>query len=143
MPQFDFSNYTSQIFWFSLCFLTLYLALSFVILPRISEILKLRKSVVESDKLRAKNIKAHIDDLQNKAEKIKHEASDNYEFQLDEISRKVLKERDATLTKLKQDIDEKVKNSRSDLRVFLADSETKAASSIQSLMQNIKTKILS
>lgn len=143
MPQFDFSNYTSQIFWFSLCFAALYSVLSLVILPRISDIIKLRKSVVDSDKSKTKKLETHIADLRNKAEKIKHEASDKYEEKLDEISRKAMKERDLVLTNLKQDLDDKVKNSRLEIRAFLNDSEIKAASTIQSLTKNIKTKILS
>lgn len=143
MPQFDFSTYSSQVFWFLVCFVTLYSFASLVILPRIRDIIATRKNVVESDKLSAKKIGIRVADLESKTEKLQHEASDNYESRLNEISRKATKDRDAALVKLKQDLDDKVKSSRLELKSLLDNSEAKAASAIQSLVQNIKTKILS
>lgn len=143
MPQFDFTTYSHQIFWFALCFIALYLASYLVILPRIRSIISARKTVVDSDKLAAQKLEKQISHLQHKAEKLQQDASENYEGKLDEISRKIAKDRDQTLTKLKQDLDEAVKKSRAELKGMLEKSETKAASTIEALVQNIKTKILS
>ena len=49
MPQLDITTYNSQIFWFLVCFITLYVVTSRVILPRISNILKVRKGVIDAD----------------------------------------------------------------------------------------------
>ncbi len=143
MPQFDFTTYSSQIFWFSLCFVVLYLAVSLVILPRIRDIIAIRKNVVDSDKLAAGKIERKISDLKNKTEKLHKEASSNYESKMNEISSKALRDRDEALTKLKSDLEERVKKSRLELKSFVETSEVNAVSAIQSLVQNIKTKILS
>jgi F-type H+-transporting ATPase subunit b len=142
MPQFDFSNYSSQVFWLFLCFTTLYLAVSLVILPRIREIIAIRKDVVDSDKIAAKKIQIRINELQDKTETIQHQSSDNYETKLDEISRKISKNREEVLTKLKSELDDKVVKSRSEIKSFLDNSESRASLAINSLAQNIKTKIL-
>jgi F-type H+-transporting ATPase subunit b len=142
MPQFDFSTYSSQIFWFSLCFATLYLAAALLILPRIREIIANRKSVVDSDKLATKKLEKQISDLRNKTEKLQHEASEDYENKMNEISRKAMQDRDLALINLKKDLDEKTKKSRLELKSLLEKSEIQAVSAIQTLVQNIKTKIL-
>ncbi len=142
MPQFDFTTYNPQIFWFVLCFATLYLTASFVILPRIRDIIAARKTVVDSDKSTTKKLERQISDLQQKAEQLQREASDNYEDKMDVISRQAVKDRDLALTNLKKDLEERIKKSRTELKSLLEKSETQAASTIQILVQNIKTKIL-
>lgn len=143
MPQFDFANYSSQIFWFSLCFAVLYLVVSLVILPRIHNIIAIRKNVVDSDKLATSKIERNVSDLRSKTDKLHKEASNSYENKINEISSKVLRDRDEALTKLKSDLEEMVKKSRLELKSFVETSEVNAVSAIQSLVQNIKTKILS
>jgi F-type H+-transporting ATPase subunit b len=143
MPQFDFSTYNPQIFWFLLCFASLYLAASFLILPRIRDIIAARKNVVDSSKENSRKLEKQIFKLRHEAEKMQQEASGNYEDKMDEISRRAMKERDQALTNLKNSLDEAAKKSRVELKSLLEKSEVKATAVIQDLVQNIKTKILS
>jgi len=142
MPQFDFSTYNPQIFWFVLCFASLYLAASFVILPRIRNIIAARKTVVDSDKANSRKLEKQISNLRHEAERAQQEASVNYEDRMDEISRQAAKERDQALINLKNALDEAGKKSRSELKSLLEKSEVQATAVIQGLVQNIKTKIL-
>ncbi len=142
MPQFDFSTYNPQIFWFVLCFASLYLAASFVILPRIRNIIAARKTVVDSDKANSRKLEKQISNLRHEAERVQQEASGNYEDKMDEISRQAAKERDQALINLKSALDEAGKKSRSELKSLLEKSEVQATAVIQGLVQNIKTKIL-
>ncbi len=142
MPQFDFSTYNPQIFWFALCFASLYLAASFVILPRIRNIIAARKTVVDSDKANSRKLEKQISNLRHEAERVQQEASGNYEDKMDEISRQAAKERDQALINLKSALDEAGKKSRSELKSLLEKSEVQATAVIQGLVQNIKTKIL-
>lgn len=142
MPQFDFSTYNPQIFWFTLCFAVLYLSVSFMILPRIRNIITAREGVVASDKSASKKLEEQINDLQNKTEKLQHESSDAYEEKLEEISRKVAKDRERALTNLKNDLDERAKKSRAEFKLLLITAEAQALTAVQTLVQNIRTKIL-
>ncbi|MBU6141190.1 MAG: hypothetical protein KGP29_06525 [Proteobacteria bacterium] len=142
MPQLDFSTYNPQIIWFTLCFAAIYLTSSFVILPRIRAIIAARKAVIDLDKSAAKKLERQIFEAQIKSEKLKREASNNYESKMDEMSRQISKEKDLALINLKKDLEEKTKKSRLDLKSLIEKSEIQAASAIQVLVQNIKTKIL-
>lgn len=142
MPQFDFTFYNSQVFWFFICFAILYLASAFVILPRIRDIIANRKKVVDADKISAKKLEIQVANLQGQTEKLQRDASDNYENKMDEISRQAARDRDLALANLKKDLEEKTKNSRQELKALLEKSESQATSAIQALVQNVKTKIL-
>jgi F-type H+-transporting ATPase subunit b len=63
MPQFDFTTYSSQIFWFSICFAILYLAVYFIITPRVQEIFDNRKKIIDGDLSSASKINHEIDSL--------------------------------------------------------------------------------
>lgn len=143
MPQFDFTTYYSQIFWFSICFAILYLSVALVILPRIRGIIEARRSVVNADKNSAKKIEKQVEDLDQKANQIKAEASNNYDSKLEEVSKNIIKERDQVLTNLKSDLDEKAKKSRQEIKAFVSQSEERISQAISSITQNIKSKILS
>ena len=49
MPQLETWHFLPQIFWLAVCFITLYLVMAFVALPKIGSVLAQRKEKVESD----------------------------------------------------------------------------------------------
>ena len=63
MPQFNAKSFNSQLFWLLLTFATLYLAITYVILPRIRENIRLRKNKIANDLERAENIKVEIENM--------------------------------------------------------------------------------
>lgn len=142
MPQFDFSTYNPQIFWFTLCFAALYLSSSFIILPRIRDIIASRKNVVDSDKLASLKLEKQIAHLQNKAQKLQQDAGKNYEDKMNETTRNIVKERDQALTSLKTDLDEVAKKSRSEIKLMLQKSEDRVSAMVKDLVKSVKTKIL-
>jgi F0F1-type ATP synthase membrane subunit b/b' len=71
MPQFDYSNYSSQIFWFLICFTILFFVSRTVILPRIKNILEERNKIIESNKLQSFEIENDIEKLNSKIKSIK------------------------------------------------------------------------
>jgi F0F1-type ATP synthase membrane subunit b/b' len=121
----------------------LYLSVALVILPRIRGIIEARKTVVNSDKNSAKKLEKQVEDLDQKANQIKAEASDKYDSKLEEVSKNIVKERDLVLTSLKADLDEKAKKSRQEIKTFVSQSEDRISQAISSISQNIKSKILS
>ena len=63
MPQFDPTTFSTQIFWLILTFLALYLVLSKVVLPRISNVLEQRQEKIEDDLNRAEKLKAEAEEV--------------------------------------------------------------------------------
>ena len=63
MPQFNAKSFSSQLFWLLLSFAILYLAITYVILPRIRENIRLRKNKIANDLERAENIKIEIENM--------------------------------------------------------------------------------
>ena len=63
MPQFNASSFNSQLFWLILTFTTLYLIITYFILPRIRENIRLRKNKIANDLERAEKIKSEIENM--------------------------------------------------------------------------------
>ena len=53
MPQLDPSTFGSQLFWLAICFVTLYLVMAVIVLPRISGTMAARTGQLETDLARA------------------------------------------------------------------------------------------
>jgi hypothetical protein len=70
MPQLDLFTFFSQFSWFVLIFLLIYFKVAGVFLPKISEILKFRLKLVDSDLLKLKALKSEFSSLQVLEEKL-------------------------------------------------------------------------
>ena len=57
MPQLDPSTFGSQLFWLAICFVTLYLVMAFVVLPRISGTMAARSGQLEGDLAEAEKLR--------------------------------------------------------------------------------------
>ena len=63
MPQFNAKSFNSQLFWLTISFVTLYLIVTYFILPRIRENIRLRKNKIANDLERAEGIKVEIESM--------------------------------------------------------------------------------
>ena len=63
MPQFNAKSFNSQLFWLIITFSALYITITYFILPRIRENIRLRKNKIANDLERAENIKAEIENM--------------------------------------------------------------------------------
>jgi len=142
MPQFDFIHYSSQIFWFLLCFIALYITAARVILPRIGEIIDARKNLIDSDNSETAKLDQQIEEMHSKTSFLRKDASQKYQAQLEEVSRNAMKQRENSLEDLKEKVEDMTKKSRSDLKSFVENSKNQSAAAVQNLVQTIKTKIL-
>lgn len=141
MPQLDFTTYSSQIFWFILCFSILYLSTQFIILPRIRSILSKRHDLIENDKNLAEEINQQIDLINNEGQENLQKANQEYLQKIEEITKKSHQERDKSMAELKHKIELKVKESRDEIKKFVDDSKASNTKIIQDLVQIIKNKI--
>ncbi len=63
MPQFNAKSFNSQLFWLILTFTILYLSITYFILPRVRENIRLRKNKIANDLERAESIKIEIENM--------------------------------------------------------------------------------
>ena len=104
MPQFNAKSFNSQLFWLIITFTALYIAITYFILPRIRENIRLRKNKIANDIERAENIKAEIENMisqsnikleeaKNQAQRIIKESmlrsNKEYENQIDTIKKQI------------------------------------------------------
>ncbi len=63
MPQFNAKSFYSQLFWLILTFTCLYLIVTYILLPRIRENIRLRKNKIANDLERSENIRDEIEQM--------------------------------------------------------------------------------
>ena len=66
LPQLDFTTYPSLIFWSIISLLSLYLVMSYLITPKISNVINDREQHLQNDLLKAKAFKKESDDTLEK-----------------------------------------------------------------------------
>ncbi len=141
MPQLDFIHYPSQIFWFGLCFIALYLSTHFIILPRVRSIISRRHDIITNDKNLAEEIDKQSELINNEAQENLQKANREYLQKIEEITKKSHQERDKSMAELKHKIELKVKESRGEIKKFVDNSKNSNLAIIQNLTQIIKNKI--
>lgn len=138
MPKLDLT----QLFWFFICFTTLYVYASSVILPRIRNILKDRKSVIDADTSSASELNDRISSLHSKTDSLRKNANQKYQAKLEEVSKEASLKREKMLEELKDKVEQITEKSRHDLKNFIAKSRSDSESAIKDLSQKIKEKLL-
>ena len=141
MPQLDFIHYPSQIFWFVLCFIALYLSAHFVIIPRIRAIISRRNDLIENDKSLAEEIEKQIELINNQAQENLQKANREYLQKIEEITKESHQKRDKSMAELKNITELKIKESRREIKKFVDNSKISNSALIQNLTQIIKNKI--
>jgi len=129
MPQFNAKSFNSQLFWLILTFAILYLIISYVILPRIRENIRLRKNKIANDLERAESIKKEIDymvsqsnikfeEAKAQVQKIIKDAllksNKEYENQIEAIKKQISnkqKETEAKISEYKNNIEKDINKS--------------------------------
>ena len=104
MPQFNAKSFNSQLFWLTISFVTLYLIVTYFILPRIRENIRLRKNKIANDLERAESIKVEIESMisqmnikveeaKNQAQKIIKDSllrsNKEYQHQIDTVKKQI------------------------------------------------------
>ena len=127
MPQLDPSTYVSQIFWLLVSFFSLWLVMSWFIVPKIEDVLKQRRQ--------------KIDDFVKKAEKINKQALsslDKYHKALDKAKNSA----EAAIAQNRQELDDTIAEKKAEIEEALAkkiaDSEHMLAKQKQETLEAIE-----
>ena len=104
MPQFNAKSFSSQLFWLIITFTTLYIVITYIILPRIRENIRLRKNKIADNIERAESIKAEIEDMLSKSNIKLEEAKNQAKVIIKEALLRSNKEYDSQIDTLKKQI---------------------------------------
>ena len=115
MPQFNSESFNSQLFWLTITFATLYIIITYFILPRIRENIRLRKNKIANDLERTEKIKVEIENMivqsnikfeeaKNQAQKIIKDSllrsNKEYNNQIDSIKKQIANKQIETEAKI-------------------------------------------
>ncbi len=142
MPQFDFTTFSSQIFWLVICFFALYFFISSIILPRINEIFGQRKNVIDADIKEFKILEKEIAEIKEKSLKINKEADVKYRNLIEESLKKSSFLKESELSKFKENSQNILEKSKKEIDLMVEKSQDRSEKMINDLQNLIKTKIL-
>jgi F-type H+-transporting ATPase subunit b len=126
MPQLDLSTWPPQLFWLAITFLALYFVISRVAIPRTGGVIALRKSTIDGDLAKAKNLK---DETEN--------AVRSYEAALADAKAKAHTIALENRNKLNAEIEAERGKLDADLGAKIATAENKVAASRDKALEDI------
>ncbi len=127
MPQLDFSVFPSQLFWLSISFFTMLFIMSKLIIPRIAEMINLRKEKIDNYLQKAAEIK-------EKAEK----SLEKYHTALQEATNNANQSLQKTQQDLKNLMERKQADLSAELAVQIAEGEKKIAAGKEKALQQVQ-----
>ena len=125
-PPFQGETFASQLVWFAIFFIALYVIISRLAIPRIGSILEARRGRVEGDLAEANRFKAQSDDALKAYEKSLADARGRAQALANE-----------TRDKLNAEAEERRKALESQLNAKLADAEKTIAATKSAAMSNV------
>ncbi len=143
MPQFDFTTYSSQIFWLLICLIAIYFSMAKIILPRITDIIKQRKENIDGDVTKAQLINADIAKIEDEIKELKSKMIDQYKSKIEVSTKEVNQLREEKTNQLKQQISQINIASKNEIENFLKSSKLGYDLAVSSLSKAINNKIFS
>lgn len=126
MPQLDFSIFPSQLFWLSISFFTMLLIMSKLIIPRIAEMIELRREKIEGNLEKAAEIKGEAEKSLEKYRKALQDATNDANQSL----QKTQQELQAMIERKQDDLSSK-------LAAQIAEGEKKILNSKNKVLQQV------
>jgi F-type H+-transporting ATPase subunit b len=137
-PPFDATTFASQLFWFALTFILLYVLMSRVALPRIGTILEDRRKRIESDLADAQRSKEASDAAIVAHEKALAEARGRAQTLANETREKAAKAAEAR----RKDVDAKLHSRVADAEKSIAATRTAAMTNVRGIASEAATAIV-
>ena len=138
LPQLNFETYPSLIFWSVLSLITLYLLMSRLVTPKVSEVLNFREQNIQNNLLKAKSLKEEADIIIDKI-KIEQDTARSEARNLIEKSIAINKE---LLEKQSQEISEKINKKINDAVKEIDKEKIKKVSELLDNSSSVAEKII-
>ncbi len=132
MPQFNAKSFNSQLFWLIITFAILYITITYFILPRIRENIRLRKNKIANDIERAESIKSELENMISQSNIKLDEAKNQAQL--------IIKE---TLIRSNKEYDNQINNINKQIAKMQIENEKKIAEYKKSLEKDIEKSAIS
>ncbi len=137
MPQFNAETFPSQLFWLVITFISLYICMNFLILPRIRNNIRLRKNKILNDVERAELLKEQIEktinDYNSKIMQAKNQADENTRIAIEKANRDFTTQLDNVKKRVLQKInksEEEIKSYKKNIEKEIHEASINISSSI-------------
>lgn len=141
MPQFDFSTYFSQIFWFVICFSSLYFFVTNIIIPRIRDVISSRNSTINSDVLSSKNLEKEIERIRQESQKAILEAQNKYKEEIELAVKNAAQNKEQSLQKFKNEYLQAIEKSKIEIEKMQKNSQEKSVKIVEDLTKIMENKL--
>ena len=138
MPQLEISTYLSQFFWLITSFLSLWLVMAWVIIPKIEEIMKQRRCKIDDFVQKAEKINKQALVSLEKYEKALKKAKENAQTAIDENK----KELEQVIATRHMEIEELLNKKIADTEFMLAKERRETLVAIDEVSVNVAEQIL-
>jgi F-type H+-transporting ATPase subunit b len=129
MPQFNPEWFASQIFWLVVTFVVLYLLMSRIALPRVSQIIEDRQNKVEDDLAKAEKLRTEAQEVYEAYEKALQEARADAQKVLRETGDEIAAEQAKRNEAFTKELDQKTREAEDRIQA----AKTEALDSLQSV----------
>jgi len=141
MPQFDFTTYSAQIFWFSICFFVLYYSMAKVILPRIRGIIADRKNVISDDLLSTSSLNEQADSTRSKTDEILLAADIKYKSAIDEAVKEAAKRKEKSIEDFKNTAEKLIEKSQAEIEKMIQGTAAQNKEAVDNLVTLTQNKL--
>jgi F-type H+-transporting ATPase subunit b len=141
MPQFDFTTYSSQIFWLLICILAIYFTMAKIILPRIADIFEQRKENIDDNLSNAKSINDDVVKIKDEIKKLRSKILEEYKQKIELSAKEINQLREEKNSQLKQEINKMNAESKNNIEQFLKSSKLGYDLAVDNIGKAINNKI--
>ena len=143
MPQFNAKTFPSQLFWLVISFLVLYFFITFLILPRIRENIRLRKNKISNDIERAGNLRDQTEQILLQYNKKIEIAKTKARNLIKNSAKKADQDLNAQIVDFKKQINKKLSTTELQLNEYKKEALMNLSESSNNISSVIIKKILS
>ena len=138
MPQLDFSVFPSQLFWLCISFFTMLFIMSKFIIPKIAEMINLRKEKIDDYLDSAADFKARSEQALENYHRALKEATDEANLSLQKTKQEMKNLIERKQTELNEELSRQIKEGEQQIR----DSKTKAMKQVDAMTEDLAAEII-
>ncbi len=138
MPQLDFSVFPSQLFWLCISFFTMLFIMSKFIIPKIAEMINLRKEKIDDYLDSAADFKARSEQALENYHRALKEATDEANLSLQKTKQEMKNLIERKQTELNEELSRQIKEGEQQIR----DSKAKAMKQVDAMTEDLAAEII-
>ncbi len=138
MPQLDFSVFPSQLFWLCISFFTMLFVMSKFIIPKIAEMINLRKEKIDGYLDSAADFKARSEQALENYHRALKEATDEANLSLQKTKQEMKNLIERKQAELNEELSRQIKEGEQQIR----DSKAKAMKQVDAMTEDLAAEII-